>query len=314
MTSRLSEIWTDLQTLAEDEGALFIGATGFPAGDNEPFERWLDRGFEAGMHYLRRHAVIRRNPAERFPWARSVVVLTFPYSPDRPAAGDTIDTRIARYAQGDDYHQVLDLLLRKVESKITERVPDAKSWRYVDTGPLSDRAAATAAGAGWIGKNAMLIHEKYGSYFFIATLLTSLENDIEPDRVADRCGRCTRCIDACPTEAIVPDRMIDSNRCISYLTIEHRGAIAPALATQREGNLFGCDICQEVCPWNSDAPPGLSAFETRETYRATPVSDLLRLEQEAFSTLFRRSAVKRARRDGIMRNAALIATGSPEYP
>jgi epoxyqueuosine reductase len=232
-----------------------------------------------------------------------VITILVPYSPDRPdAPPDALSHHIARYALGDDYHNVLDSMLRELEATIASVAPGTKTWRYVDTGPLSDRALATAAGLGWIGKNGMLIDEEHGSYFFIGTLLTSLVNDISAASVADRCGACTRCIDACPTDAILPNRTVASERCISYLTIEHRGAIDHPL----DGNAFGCDICQEVCPWNAHPAEPHPAFAARDEYRATPVTDLLRFEQSDFSRFFRKSAIKRAKLDGMKRNVRAI--------
>jgi epoxyqueuosine reductase len=152
----------------------------------------------------------------------------------------------------------------------------------------------------------MLIHEEHGSWFFIGTLLTSLENDIGAHGVADRCGACTRCVDACPTRAILPDRTVRSEQCISYATIEHRGPLDEAMASHLHGNAFGCDICQEVCPWNIAPPDSHPQFLAREEYRATPVSDLLRFTQEDFSNLFRKSAIKRAKLAGMKRNVEAL--------
>jgi epoxyqueuosine reductase len=253
------------------------------------------------MHYLSRTREARRNPNVRFPWARSAIVILVPYSSMRPEApAGALSHAIARYALGDDYHEVLDRILREIESIVA---PHGKTWRYVDTGPLSDRALARHAGLGWIAKNAMLINEEIGSYTFIGTLLTTLENDLTPDAVADRCGTCTRCIDACPTDAILDNRTVASERCISYATIEHRGEL-PDLPLA--GNAFGCDICQEVCPWNQEPTATHPAFAAREEYRATPVTDLLRYEQADFSRVFRKSAVKRARLAGMKRNVAAL--------
>ncbi len=230
-------------------------------------------------------------------------MILVPYSSERPHAPEhALSQHLARYALGDDYHEVLDRILRKFEALFA----GAKTWRYVDTGPLSDRSYAAQSGLGWIGKNGMLIHEDHGSYFFIGTLLTSLENDIAAATVADRCGACTRCLDACPTNAILPDRTLDSSRCISYATIEHRGPLEIDVAH----NAFGCDICQEVCPWNHAPAPTHPAFAPRDEYRATPVTDLLRFTQSDFSTLFRKSAIKRAKLAGMLRNVeALTGAG-----
>lgn len=308
----LSSIWSDLEREARRLGAIRVGASPLTDAHADRFERWLIEGHEAGMAYLRRNLATRRDPLRRFPWGRSVVVIIVPYWPDRAHAPEgSIAGAVARYAQGDDYHDVLDAMLRGLERMLSELAPGTKSWRYVDTGPFSDRALAAQAGLGWIGKNAMLIDPEIGSYFFIGTLVTSLEHDLDAAEVSDRCGDCTRCIDACPTEAIRDDRSVDSRRCISYLTIEHRGAIAPELAGRLEGNAFGCDICQEACPWNAHAPDGHEAFRTRAGYTGRPVTDLVTMAQADFSALFRGSAIKRAKRAGMARNALLAARELP---
>ncbi|MGK2856497.1 MAG: tRNA epoxyqueuosine(34) reductase QueG [Thermoanaerobaculia bacterium] len=308
----LSAIWNDIEREALRLGAIRVGATPLIDRHAERFSEWLDAGYEAGMSYLRRNLATRRDPVTRFPWGRSVVVVLVPYEPDRPhTRAGSLTGGIARYAQGDDYHDVVETMLRALETLLERIAPGTKSWRYVDTGPFSDRSLAAQAGLGWIGKNAMLIDPEIGSYFFVGTLVTSLEHDLDVAEITDRCGDCTRCIDACPTSAIVANRLVDSNRCISYLTIEHRGAIDDTLAEQLEGNVFGCDICQEACPWNSHAPTGNEAFRSRPGYMGRPVTDLLTMSQSDFSTLFSRSAVKRAKRAGMIRNAILIAETIP---
>ena len=303
---RLSDIWPSLERIAREEGVARLGASDLADARGALFGEWIDAGHHATMRYLAKNREIRRDPQARFPWARSAIVILVPYEAARPdAPPDALTNHIARYAFGDDYHDVLDRILRKFEAALA---PHARTWRYVDTGPLSDRALAAQAGLGWIAKNAMLINEQIGSYTFIGTLLTSLENDIAPAAVADRCGTCTRCIDACPTRAILPNRTVASEQCISYGTIEHRGPLPSSLPTLA-GYAFGCDICQEVCPWNSEPAPAHPAFAPRDAYRATPVSDLLRLAQADFSALFRKSAIKRARLDGMRRNAAALTAG-----
>jgi epoxyqueuosine reductase len=299
---RLSELWPTIERTALDAGAIRAGATDLHDEHAPLFAEWLDRGHHATMDYLAKNRAARLDASTRFPWAKSAVVILVPYAPERPdAPAGALSHRVARYALGDDYHEVLDDMLRKIE----QALPDAvRTWRYVDTGPLSDRALATGAGLGWIGKNGMLIDGEIGSYFFIGTLLTSLENDMRAATVADRCGACTRCIDACPTHAILPNRTVASLDCISYATIEHRGGLPERITLA--GNVFGCDICQEVCPWNERPATQHPAFEPRDEYRATPVTDLLRFEQSDFSRLFRNSAIKRAKLAGIKRNVAAV--------
>ncbi len=304
----LSTLWAEIDRAARSHGALHVGASSVSDAHAAIFDGWIESGRQATMQYLAKNAAVRRDPHSRFPWANSVIVVLVPYSSTRPdAPSDALSNYISRYALGDDYHDVLDSLLRSLEAVIARRAPGVKTWRYVDTGPLSDRSFAAQAGLGWIAKNAMLINERHGSYFFIGTLLTSLDNDITASLAVDRCGTCTRCVDACPTKAILPDRTVASELCISYATIEHRGPLDPAVRDHLEGSAFGCDICQEVCPWNDGRPPdGHPAFTPREEYRSTPVTDLLRFTQADFSALFRKSAIKRAKLAGMQRNVSAV--------
>ncbi len=302
MTTRLSEVWPAVHAVAKQHGVARVGASDLRDEHAALFDEWIADGHHATMRYLEKNAAIRRNPAQRFPWAKSIIAILVPYSSERPHAdANALSHHVARYALGDDYHDVLDRILRDVEN-----VVEGKTRRYVDTGPLSDRSAAAQAGLGWIGKNGMLIHEEHGSYFFIGTLLTSLENDINGGEVTDRCGACTRCLDACPTSAILPNRTVASEQCISYATIEHRGPLADHM--HLDGNAFGCDICQEVCPWNRAPLEPHPAFIARDQYRATPITDLLRFEQVDFSRLFAKSAIKRAKLEGMKRNVAALLT------
>ncbi|MEO6487152.1 MAG: tRNA epoxyqueuosine(34) reductase QueG [Thermoanaerobaculia bacterium] len=303
MTTKLSEKWPAIERVARAHGALHVGASSLSDGHAGVFEEWIARGHHAGMRYLEKNRDARLHPQGRFPWAKSAVVILVPYASERPVAPEgALSHHVARYALGDDYHEVLQSILESVEGEL----PGVRTWRYVDTGPLSDRALATQAGLGWIGRNAMLINEEHGSWFFIGTLLTGLENDITAAAVADRCGSCTRCLDACPTEAILPGRTVASELCISYGTIEHRGALPEHFTGHLEGNAFGCDICQEVCPWNQAPVEPHPAFVPRARYGATPVTDLLRFEQADFSALFAKSAVKRAKLEGMKRNVSAL--------
>ncbi|MDQ6800618.1 MAG: tRNA epoxyqueuosine(34) reductase QueG [Acidobacteriota bacterium] len=304
---RLSDVWPVIESVARDAGAIRVGASDLHDERAPLFAQWLDDGHHATMDYLAKNRDARRDPSSRFPWAKSAVVIVVPYASERPdAPTGSLSHGVARYALGDDYHDVLDRMLRKIEDALPDGI---QTRRYVDTGPLSDRAFAAQAGLGWIGKNAMLIDDDIGSYVFIGTLLTSLENDIRGATVADRCGACTRCLDACPTNAILPNRTIASERCISYATIEHRGALPDI---NLAGNVFGCDICQEVCPWNAHPADPHPAFAPRDAYRSTPLMDLLRYEQADFSRLFRDSAIKRAKLAGMKRNVEALTSGHEE--
>jgi epoxyqueuosine reductase len=298
----LSQIWPEVTRIADAEGVIRLGAADLDDAHAALFDEWIAAGHHASMAYLSKNREARLAPQTRFPWAKSAIVILVPYASERPPApAGALSHHLARYALGDDYHEVLDAILTRVEEVVK---PHGRTWRYVDTGPLSDRALAANAGLGWIGKNGMLIDDEIGSYVFIGTLLTSLDNDLTAATVADRCGACTRCLDACPTNAILPNRTVISDRCISHATIEHRGPLRPELTLA--DNAFGCDICQEVCPWNAAPAAAHEAFAPREAYRATPLTDLLRFTQSDFSTLFRRSAVKRAKLDGMRRNAAAL--------
>jgi len=300
---RVSAIWSNVERVARREHVTHIGVSDVRDAHASLFSEWIANRRHASMVYLAKNVATREDPPARFPWAKSVIVLLVPYSSERPNAPEgALSNHVARYALGDDYHDVLDRILRKLEDEIARVAPGTKTWRYVDTGPLSDRSLAAQAGLGWIGKNGMLIDAEHGSYFFIGTLLTSLQNDLVAGEVADRCGACTRCIDACPTHAILSNRTVESELCISYATIEHRGPFDIETA----GNVFGCDICQEVCPWNAAPPDSHPAFAPRAEYRATPVTDLLKFTQTDFSSLFRKSAVKRAKLAGMKRNVAAL--------
>ena len=281
-----------------------------PAETFPAFERWLDRGFAGEMTYLPRGAAKRRDSSLPFPDARSAVVVALDYGGKQPPGP------IARYARGADYHDVilerLDVLHGNIERDLGREVA---ARAYVDTGPILERDLAQRAGLGWIGKNTSLINPERGSFFFLGALL--LELDLEPDAPfeADRCGTCTRCLEACPTNAFVEPRVLDATRCISYLTIEHRTDIAPELRPLMGDLVYGCDICQDVCPWNHrfarETPdPGLAA---RPENVAPNPRDLLSLTDDGFLQRFSGTPVTRAKRRGLARNAA-VALGNRRDP
>jgi len=284
-----------------------------PAETTPALDAWLERGYAGEMHYMPRTAAKRRDARLPFPAAKSAIVVGMDYGGREPAGP------VARYARGDDYHDVLlerlQSLHRFVEATVGERVAGKA---YVDTGPILERDLARRAGLGWFGKNTMLINPKRGSFFFLAELLVDL--DLEPDApfASDHCGSCRRCIEACPTGAIVEASVIDSNRCISYLTIEIKGEIPAEWHAAIGGLVYGCDVCQEVCPWNEkfSVPVRESAFRPRaaitEKDPPTLARDILAMTEEDFRVAFKGSPMKRAKLRGLKRNAAVVSRNSGE--
>jgi epoxyqueuosine reductase len=272
------------------------------------FEQWLERGYAGDMHYLPKWAHKRRDSRLPYEGVRSAIVVAMSYGGREPSGP------VARYARGDDYHDVLDAKLRELHAWLrTELGRDVRGRAYVDTGPLLERDLARRAGLGWFGKNTNLINPTLGSFFFLGALLVDLELAPDEPFASDHCGTCTRCIDACPTNAIVEPLVLDATKCISYLTIEAKGEI-PLVLREFVGELiYGCDICQDVCPWNekfSRALPQASPFAPRAAIAGkdarTLARELVAMTQEEFSEKFRRSPMKRAKLSGLKRNAAVV--------
>ncbi len=272
------------------------------------FEQWLDRGYAGDMHYLPKWAHKRRDSRLPYEGVRSAIVVAMSYGGREPSGP------VARYARGDDYHDVLNAKLRELHAWIaTELGREVRGRAYVDTGPLLERDLARRAGLGWFGKNTNLINPTLGSFFCLGALLVELELAPDEPFANDHCGTCTRCIDACPTHAIVEPRVLDATKCISYLTIEAKGEIPLALRESVGELIYGCDICQDVCPWNekfSRALPEGSPFAAREAIAGkdarTLARELVAMTQEEFSDRFRRSPMKRAKLAGLKRNAAVV--------
>ncbi len=293
----------ELKAEAKRLGFLLAGIThpAAPAHFNI-YAEWLAAGRHADMNYLatERARTCRADPRTLMPEVQSILVLAWPYGPP-----PGIETRnggiVAAYAHGEDYHERLPLHLKSLATWLQVKTGQSiSSYAHTDTGPILERDLAQRAGLGWIGKNTCLISPKVGSFFLLAELL--LDFPLQPDAPfdADRCGSCQRCIQACPTGCILPSRTIDSRRCISYLTIENKGAIPPELRPRVQGHIFGCDICQQVCPWNSRFIPG-------KPVPVTDLSDELNLDAQTFNRKFRGSAVQRAKRRGYLRNVAVAA-------
>jgi epoxyqueuosine reductase len=274
------------------------------------YRRWLEAGFHGEMGYLATQRALRRrsNPAEILPDCRSILVAGENYLPSESHVDG--DVRVAAYAKGEDYHDVLVRRLEALTAFIEAQVGGAVSNRiYTDTGPSLERELAQAAGLGWIGRNTCLINPRAGSYFFLAEVFLGIELARDPPFMADRCGTCTRCIEACPTGCIRGDRTLDATRCISYLTIELKAGIPKDQRSSIGGWLLGCDVCQEVCPWNRRfaRPTQDPAFQAREGLDSPQLGSLLSLQAGDFARIFRRSPLRRAKRHGLQRNALVVA-------
>jgi epoxyqueuosine reductase len=279
---------------------------------------WLARGFHGEMRWMARDPEQRTDPRSLLAGARSVVVVALNYYTPHAHADDAAAGKISRYSWGDDYHDVLTGKLRELLAWVTENWPAARGKVCVDIQPMMDKAWAARAGLGWIGKHTNLITREYGSWVFLGELLLDLELEYDAGPGEDHCGSCTLCLEACPTQAITEPYVVDSNKCISYATIELRGDRMPEEVAQNlDGWLYGCDACQDVCPWNRfEQPTGEPRFEPREGLVNAPLSDILGLTHEAYAERFRKSAIKRAKLTGLQRNARalLAAAGEDEEP
>jgi epoxyqueuosine reductase len=278
-----------------------------PAETAAAFDEWVAQGYAGEMDYLSRGAAKRHDTRLPVPGATSAIVVGMNYGGTQPAGP------VARYARGDDYHDVMIARLRELHAWIAARVGRATRGRaYVDTGPILERDLARRAGLGWFGKNTNLVNPRLGSFFFLGALLVELELEVDEPFEADRCGTCTRCLDACPTDAFIGPRQLDATRCISYLTIELKGDIPEPLRERVGDLLYGCDVCQDVCPWNVRFARDLRepAFEPRPAIRGkdarTLARDILAMDDEAFRAAFKGSPVKRAKRRGLARNAVVV--------
>jgi epoxyqueuosine reductase len=320
--SGISEITPVVRRAAQDAGFDLAGiAPAADAPELEYFPAWIAAGNAGEMNYLEARdeqgSLKRASLGRVAPWARSVVVCALNYNTERPYSTEFRDPSrgwISRYAWSrEDYHEAVLLRLRQVESALRASAEpsagDLITRCYVDTGPIVERVFAKYSGVGWIGKNTCLINQKKGSWLFLGVILTSLA--LEPDLPApDRCGTCLRCIEACPTDALLGPYQLDSNKCISYLTIEKRGAIPEEMRAGMGRHVFGCDICQDVCPWNRKAPATTAPeFQPRPELVNPALDWLAEMNAEQFRTAFRGSPVRRAKPSGLRRNA-VIAMGN----
>jgi len=327
--SGINDVKVIVKRAAEQAGFELSGvAPATDAPELKHFSEWIAAGHAGEMNYLEarddRGNLKRAALANVAPWARSVVVCAINYNTGHPYSTQVHNADrgwISRYAWSrEDYHDAVLHRLRQVEASLRQALPaelqrDLITRSYVDTGPVVERVFAKYSGVGWIGKNTCLINQKIGSWLFLGVILTSLE--LEADLPApDRCGSCTRCIDACPTDAIIAPYQLDSNKCISYLTIEKRGSIPEDLRAGIGHHVFGCDICQDVCPWNRKAPAtAAQEFQPREGLMNPALAWLAEISVEDFREKFRGSPIRRTKRQGLRRNAAIAMgnSGDPRF-
>ena len=276
--------------------------------EGERLDAWLAKGFHAEMKWLEREPEKRKNPAMIFPDAKSVVVAALNYY--TPHEHDDSDERgkVSRYAWGDDYHDVVKDKLRELLASIKSINESVEGKICVDTAPMMDKAWAIRAGLGWLGKHSNVIIKEFGSWFFIGEIILNVELDYETAVIEDHCGTCRKCLDACPTTAIVAPYVVDSNACLSYATIELRDSEFPEdIKNNLNGWLYGCDICQDVCPWNRfEKPTTETRFEPREDNVSSDLQAILALSPESYAVKYRKSAMKRTKLGGLQRNARAL--------
>lgn len=265
-------------------------------------EEWLNKGYHGTMKYMENYFDLRTDPTKLVPGAKSVITLLLNYFPEETQKEGV--PKISKYAYGFDYHEVIKAKLKTFLQLLRENIGDINGRGFTDSAPVLERSWAQRSGLGWVGKNGNLITKNSGSFFFIATLITDLDLEADNPFIKDYCGTCTKCIDACPTDAILPGKVINGSKCISYFTIELKDMLIPEkMKGQFENNLFGCDICQDVCPWNRfSKPTNTPEFKPINEVLNFNENDWEELTEESFKIIFRKSPIKRSRYEGIRRN------------
>ena len=278
--------------------------------DARRLESWLNKGMHGNMQYMENHFDMRIDPSKLVPGAKSVITLLLNYFPEQQQ--DETAPKIGKYAFGNDYHEVIREKLKLFIAEIKVSVGEVNGRGFVDSAPVLERSWAQKTGLGWIGKNGNLINKQSGSFLFIATLIIDLELEYDAAYAKDYCGTCTRCIDSCPTDAILPAKVIDGSKCISYFTIELKDALIPDVMKGKFDNwMFGCDVCQDVCPWNRfSKPTGEIKFTPTPAILNFTNNDWEELTEENFKLIFKNSPLKRSKFAGIKRNMKFIATTS----
>lgn len=282
-----------------------ISKASFLEDEAPRLEKWLRDGNHGTMSWMENHFDKRLDPTLLVPGAKSVISFTLNYFPEKTQT-DPESPKIAKYAYGEDYHFVIKDKLREMVEFISQEIGEVNGRAFVDSAPVLDRVWAAKSGLGWIGKHSLLLTKKSGSFFFIGELILDLE--LEPDGpTTDHCGSCTACMDACPTEAITAPYVVDSNKCISYLTIELRDSIPESFAGEMNNWAFGCDVCQDVCPWNRFSKPHTEPrFTPREGMLEMSKDEWMDISRDVFNEIFRKSAVKRTKYEGLLRNLQFL--------
>ncbi|MEI7812422.1 MAG: tRNA epoxyqueuosine(34) reductase QueG [Ignavibacteria bacterium] len=300
------------EIVTERAKALGFDLVGFARADIlsdevEKLESWLKNGYNAGMEYMEKNIDRRKDIGKILPGAMSVISLAINYYSQEKYSGDAENGKISRYAYNKDYHLIIRKKLEKLIAELRTIDQEFFATPYIDTGPVMDKVWAKRAGLGWIGKHTNLITTELGSWVFLATIITNREFNYGR-QTSDHCGSCSRCIDACPTNAIIDEYIVDANRCISYLTIENKGEIAPEFKGKFQGWLFGCDICQEVCPWNIKLASGTNEllFCATNGNKELLLDKVLEMENIEFKRVFKDSPLLRARLKGLKRNASFL--------
>jgi epoxyqueuosine reductase len=268
---------------------------------------WLEQGYHSGMKYMERNIDKRKDVSQILPDAKSIISLSLNYYTEHQHSQNENFGKVSRYAWGKDYHLIIWNMLENLETELKNINPEFSCKSYVDTGPVMDKAWAVKAGIGWMGKHSNIINREYGSWFFIANIITNAEFDYS-NEIPDYCGSCTACIDACPTDAIVSDYVVDSNKCISYLTIENKGDIPEEFRGKFDGWLFGCDICQDVCPWNIKfaQPTFVQDFHSKNENIEIDLTEIDTMDNKKFKERFSVTPISRAKLKGLKRNAKFL--------
>lgn len=273
--------------------------------ESEHLQQWLDKNYQAGMNYMNKNFDKRKDVRQIIPNAKSIISLGLNYYTPEAYSNNKSVGKVSRYAWGEDYHFIIWSMLDELESELKKIDTSFETISYVDTGPVMDKAWAVRSGIGWLGKHTNVINREIGSWFFIANIITNSEFDYS-GQIPDFCGTCTACIDACPTQAIVQEYVVDANKCISYLTIENKGEIQKKFKGMFDNWIFGCDICQDVCPWNQKFQVETLVREFQPIKKEINLSEVFEMNDEEFRDRFKTSPVKRAKLTGLKRNAFFL--------